>query len=41
VGLVVARSDLTSLDSYMREYIFDVLGMDETSFHPLAHGDMA
>jgi CubicO group peptidase (beta-lactamase class C family) len=41
VGLMVARSNLTSLDSYMREHIFVVLGMDETSFHPLAHGDMA
>jgi CubicO group peptidase (beta-lactamase class C family) len=33
-GLMVARANKTTLEAYMRQNIFDVLGMDETTFHP-------
>jgi CubicO group peptidase (beta-lactamase class C family) len=32
-GLMVARANNCTLEAYMRRYIFDVLGMDKTSFY--------
>lgn len=39
-GLMVARANETTLEAYMRENIFDILGMDDTSFHPATHNNM-
>ncbi|KAH7412093.1 putative penicillin-binding protein [Phaeosphaeria sp. MPI-PUGE-AT-0046c] len=39
-GLMVARANETTLEEYMRMNIFDVLGMDDTSFHPAEHNNM-
>lgn len=39
-GLMVARANETTLEKYMRKNIFDVLGMDNTSFHPAQHNKM-
>ncbi|KAI4675092.1 uncharacterized protein J4E88_007996 [Alternaria novae-zelandiae] len=33
VGLMIARANNCTLEAYMRQYIFDVLGMDKTSFY--------
>lgn len=38
-GLMVARANKSTLEAYMRENIFDVLGMDSTSFH-VKHKDI-
>ncbi|KAF2832734.1 beta-lactamase/transpeptidase-like protein [Ophiobolus disseminans] len=40
VGLMVARANTTTLEAYMRENIFDVLGMDDTSFRPKERNNM-
>ncbi|KAJ4350082.1 uncharacterized protein N0V89_008703 [Didymosphaeria variabile] len=40
-GLMVARANNCTLEEYMRENIFDVLGMDDTTFEPRAHHDVA
>ncbi len=38
-GLMVARANQCTLEEYMRKHIFDVLGMDNTSFYA-GHNDM-
>ncbi|KNG50873.1 major facilitator superfamily transporter [Stemphylium lycopersici] len=38
-GLMVARANKSTLEAYMRQNIFDVLGMDSTSFHA-KHNDI-
>jgi CubicO group peptidase (beta-lactamase class C family) len=35
VGLMVARANSCTLEEYFRKHIFDVLGMNDTSFYPL------
>lgn len=39
-GLMVARVNKMTLEEYMRKHIFDVLGMNDTSFHPANHNNM-
>lgn len=38
-GLMVARANNCTLEAYMRRHIFDVLGMDKTSFY-IKHNNM-
>jgi CubicO group peptidase (beta-lactamase class C family) len=40
-GLMVARANKTTFEQYLRDNIFDVLGMNDTSFHPTKHNNMA
>ncbi|KAF2468671.1 beta-lactamase/transpeptidase-like protein [Lindgomyces ingoldianus] len=40
-GLMVAGANGCTLEEYMRKNIFDVLGMDDTSFHPREYNDLA
>ncbi|KAH7093443.1 putative penicillin-binding protein [Paraphoma chrysanthemicola] len=40
VGLMIARANKVTLEEYMRKNIFDVLGMNSTSFHPKKHNNM-
>jgi CubicO group peptidase (beta-lactamase class C family) len=40
VGLMVARANNSTLEAYMRLNIFDVLGMDDTTFHPNDRGNL-
>jgi CubicO group peptidase (beta-lactamase class C family) len=40
VGLMVARANNTTLEAYMRQNIFDVLGMDDTTFHLKEHENL-
>ncbi|KAF2871684.1 beta-lactamase/transpeptidase-like protein [Massariosphaeria phaeospora] len=40
-GLMIVRASSCTLEEYLRKNIFDVVGMHDTSFEPLKHGDLA